>query len=180
MAGQLYFITGSKGKLEEALAIIPNIKAIHLDLSEIQELNPKKIIEAKLKEAVKYYQGFELFCEDTSLYIKSLNSLPGPLIKWFMQSLGNEGIYELIKNNPNKMAIAKTIIGYTNGNEMEFFEGELYGKIVQPRGQANFGWDPIFQPDGYEKTLAEFTREEKNRISMRSKALHQLKEYLNL
>jgi len=180
MTHQLYFVTGNKSKLEEVLAIMPNVKLAHLDLPEIQELDSKKIIEAKLREAIKYYQGFELFCEDTSLYIRALNNLPGPLIKWFMQSLGNQGIYELVKNEHNPVAIAKTVIGYTNGKDIKFFEGELEGKIVPPRGMTNFGWDPIFQPKGYEITLAELSSGEKNKISMRGKALRQLKEYLKL
>ncbi len=175
---QLYFITGNKGKLLEVKSIIPEVQSLDIDLPEIQELDAHKIIEEKLKEARKVHSG-EFFCEDTSLYIECLNGLPGPLIKWFLQALGTKGIYELVKNNKNHKAVAKTVIGYTNGKEIQFFEGEAVGEIVAPRGETNFGWDPLFQPDGHTKTFAEMDAEEKNRLSMRRKALEKLKGYLN-
>jgi non-canonical purine NTP pyrophosphatase (RdgB/HAM1 family) len=173
----LYFITGNKNKFEEARAIIPCVQPLEIDLPEIQELDPQKIIEAKLKEARKHYD-LNLFCEDTSLYINCLNGLPGPLIKWFMHSLGNQGIYDLVKSNPNLSATAKTVIGYSGEGEIRFFSGEVRGRIVAPRGNTTFGWDPLFQPNGYAQTFAEMSRAEKNGISMRRMALEQLRDYL--
>lgn len=61
---------------------------------------------------------------------------------------------------------------------MHFFEGSIKGKIVSPRGDSGFGWDPIFQPDGSKETFAEIDREMKNSISMRRNALNKLKEFL--
>ena len=172
----IYFITGNPGKLKEVQSIIPDVKGINLDLPEIQELDPQKIIAEKLEEATKKHQG-EFFVEDTSIYLNCLNGFPGPLIKWFLESLGNKGISELVSKYENKDCVAKTVIGYSNGKQVQFFSGELKGKIVAPSG-TGFGWDPIFQPDGYDKTLGRFTLEEKNQISMRNKALMKLKEYL--
>lgn len=172
-----YFITGNKNKFKEAKEILPEIKQIKLYLPEIQEMDAKKIIEEKLKEAIKKNKG-NFFCEDTSLYINSLNGLPGPLIKWFMQTLGNKGIFKLIENSNDKSATAKTIIGYTDGKKVLFFEGAIKGKIVFPRGKTNFGWDPLFMPKGYNKTFAGLGLNEKNKISMRRKALIKLKSYL--
>lgn len=57
------------------------------------------------------------------------------------------------------------------------FQGKTLGKIVEPRGSRDFGWDPCFQPEGYDKTYAEMPKEEKNKISHRSKALDKLKTY---
>lgn len=174
----LYFITKNSKKLREVKEIIPEIEQIDISLQEIQEIDPKKVIEEKLNEAIKNHSG-EFFCEDTSIYIKCLNDFPGPLIKWFLRSLGNKGIYELVSKYENKEIIAKTIIGYTNGKEILFFEGELNGRIVEPKIKESFGWDPIFQPEGYDKSFAEMSLEEKNKISMRKKALEKLKEYLD-
>ena len=87
-----------------------------MDLPEIQELDTKKIIEAKLDEAIKNNQG-RFFCEDTSLSIECLNGLPGPLIKWFIESIGNQGIWDLVKDKENKKAVGKTSIGYYDGNK---------------------------------------------------------------
>ena len=66
-----------------------------IDLTEIQSVDPKEIIEHKLNEAKKHMKG-NLVVEDTSLYFEALNGLPGPLIKWFLKTVGNEG---LAKNN---------------------------------------------------------------------------------
>ena len=173
----LYFITGNEDKFKEVEAIIPSIEKIDLDLPEIQDLDSKKVIEEKLREATKNHDG-EFFCEYVSVNVEALNGFPGPLIKWFLQSLGNEGICELVDKYENKSAVAKTIIGYTNGKEIQFFEGELKGKITEPKG-TGFGWDPIFQPNGFDKTLGEMSPEEKNKISMRKIALEKLKDYLH-
>jgi len=174
----LYFITGNGNKLKEVQAVLPQVQSLNLDLPEIQELDAKKIIEKKLEEAIKAHPKREIFCEDTSLYINCLNGLPGPLIKWFMQSLGNQGIYDLVKHYSDLTATARTVIGYSGRGEIKFFSGEVYGKIVKPRGETTFGWDPLFQPNGYDKTFAEMSKAEKNEISMRRKALEQLRDYL--
>ncbi|MCA9488110.1 MAG: non-canonical purine NTP pyrophosphatase [Nanoarchaeota archaeon] len=173
----LKFITGNPNKFREAKQILGNVEKIAMELPEIQEINAKKIIEYKLQEAMKTQKG-EFFCEDTSLYINSLNGLPGPLIKWFLESMKTEGIYRMASFSSDRSATAKTIIGYTNRNEIRYFEGKIDGEIVAPKGETNFGWDPIFLPKGYMKTFAQMTPEEKNEISMRKKALTKLKDYL--
>ena len=82
---KIYFITGSKGKFEEVKQIIPEIIQKDIDLPEIQETDAKKIIANKLQEALKHVKS-GCVVEDTSLYIASLNGLPGPLIKWFINN----------------------------------------------------------------------------------------------
>lgn len=176
---KLIFITGNKGKFDEASKIINNLEQKDLDLAEIQSLDPKVIIQAKLEEANKN-RGGNIVVEDGGLYIESLNGLPGPLIKWFMKALDNDGLYKITESTENKKAEAKVIIGvkFENGT-VEFFEGSISGTIVSPRGENGFGWDKIFQPDGFNKTFAEMTLEEKNEISMRKVAFQKLKDYLN-
>ena len=174
----IYFITANKGKFNEAKSIIPKIKQIDLDLPEIQELAPKKIIREKLSEATGKHEG-KFFCEDTSLYLNCMNGFPGPLIKWLLKSLGNDGIFNLVSKYKDKTAVAKTIIGYTDGKKIRFFSGKLEGTVVKPKGKKGFGWDGIFQPKGFNKTLAEMSKKEKNKISMRKQALIKLKNYIN-
>ncbi len=145
----LYFITSNKRKFEEAKKIIPNIEHLELDLLEIQELDAKKIIEEKLNEAMKKHAG-ELVCEDTSVYINCLNGFPGPLIKWVLESIGHIGLAELVLKYKNHSATAKTIIGYSNGKEIKFFEGILEGEIVMPKGD-------IENSDNYAASSSEFS-----------------------
>ncbi|MFC1678553.1 non-canonical purine NTP pyrophosphatase [Patescibacteria group bacterium] len=174
----LYFITGNKNKFAEASAIISGIKQLNIDLPEIQEIDAKKIIRAKLLEALKHKKG-EFIVEDTSLCLDCLNGLPGPLIKWFLETLENQGIYELARIYKNYGAQARTIVGYAKSkNNIRFFEGKLRGRIVKPIHKTSFGWDPIFQPEGHKKNFAQMSREEKNKISMRKKALNKLSKHL--
>ena len=170
----IYFITGNKGKLVEVQSILGDVDGLDIDLLEIQSLDAHEIIKAKLQEAQKHKSG-EFIVEDTSLYFEALNGLPGPLIKWFMKTIGNDGLYKLAESFRNFNAEAKTIVGYSNPQgDISFHEGSIKGNIVTPRGEG-FGWDPIFKPEGYSKTFGELAPEEKNSFSMRKIALEKLK-----
>jgi len=173
---ELYFITGNDNKFLEVQKIIPNIKQLKLDLDEIQELDAKKIIEHKLFEAKKQYSG-AFVVEDTSLYLECLKGLPGPLIKWFLQTIGNQGLYELTIKLKNDKAEARTLVGYYSRGKIRYFQGIVKGRIVSPR-QSNFGWDAIFIPEGYSEVMGEMDTEDKNDISMRGQAFRKLNDYL--
>lgn len=173
----IHFLTGSKNKLAEMQAILGDVEQLDIDLPEIQEIDAHKIIRAKLEEALKHKKE-AFMVEDTSLYFDALKGLPGPLIKWFMKTIGNEGLFKMAEAFGNYGAEAKTIIGYTDGSgNIEFFEGSVRGTIVAPRGETNFGWDPIFQPEGKDKTFAEMRAGEKNVLSMRRLAAEKLKAH---
>lgn len=175
----MHFITGNKNKLEEIKSVIPDVDQLDIDLVEVQDIDPHVIIKAKLQEAFNHHQG-PFIVEDTSLYFESLKDFPGPMIKWFLKSLGNEGLANLAQRLENQKAVAKVLIGYAkNKEDIKFFEGSIAGIIVPPRGETTFGWDPIFQPDGFQKTFAEMSPEEKNAISMRKIAAEKLKDYIN-
>ena len=175
---KIYCITGNKDKFEELHSIIPSLIQKNIDLPEIQELDPQKIIEVKLNEAMKHVNG-AIIVEDTSLYIQGLYNLPGPLIKWFLISIGIEGLARITQLTQNTEAIAKTVIGFaTHKKDIHFFEGEIKGNIVLPRGTNGFGWDPIFQPKGSDKTFGELSQSEKMKFSMRRLAVLKLQDYL--
>lgn len=171
----IYFITGNKGKLKEAQSILGDVELFDVDLPEIQEIDPIKIIEAKLIEGLKH-KNSEFIVEDTSLYFDGLNGLPGPLIKWFLKTIGNDGLFNVADKIGNNKAQAKTIIGYAKDKDnIEYFEGIIDGEIVEPKGNKDFGWGPIFKPHGHDKTFGEMDRNEKNSLSMRRIALEKLK-----
>lgn len=174
----IYFITGNENKLEEVKSVLQNVEQLDIDLPEIQEIDAKEIIKDKLLKALEHADE-EIIVEDTSLYLDCLNGLPGPLIKWFLKTIGINGLADIAEKLGNNQAMAKTIIGYANkSKEIHFFEGIVKGKIVKPMGESNFGWDPIFLPEGYTETFAIMGKEKKNEISMRRMALNQLKEFL--
>lgn len=173
----LHFITGNEKKFRELQAVLGDLERLDIDLPEIQDTDAENIIRAKLLEALNHRDD-ELIVEDTSLYLSCLNGLPGPLIKWFLQALGNAGLSDLAERLGDSRAEAKTIIGYARSrDEIRFFEGSVHGTIVPPDGEG-FGWDPIFRPDGHERTFARMTLEEKNEISMRRIAAERLKDFL--
>lgn len=171
---EIYFITGNLNKFNEIKNFIPNLKQIDIDLPEIQELDAKKIIEEKLRQASKIQKG-NLFCEDVSLDIKCLNNFPGPLIKWFLNSLGEDKIWEIVKNFKDKSATAKSLIGYTDGEKIIFFEGETKGEIIEPKIKQGYGFDALFKPKGSNKAFSEMTSEIRD---MRKQALLKLKNYI--
>ncbi len=175
---KIQFITGNANKFKEAQKIIPELVQLDIDLPEIQEIDAHEVIKAKLIEAQKHYEG-KFIVEDTSLYLDCLNGLPGPLIKWFEKTIGNEGLYDIAKKYDNYGAQAKTIVGYSDeDSNIKFFEGVLEGKIVTPIGKNDFGWSPIFQLNKIGKTFAQMSAEEKNEVSMRRVAFDALHQYL--
>ena len=173
------FITGNPNKFRESQAIIPELEQLNVDLDEIQELDAKKIMEHKLKEAFRHCDG-KFIIEDQGFYIECLNGLPGPLIRWFWQPLGVEKIARIVEFLGNNRAEAKTIIAYAkNAKEVHFFEYALSGKVVRPRGKGGFGWDVIFQPDGYKETFGEMKEKHPGQPSpLRLGAYNQLKKFL--
>jgi non-canonical purine NTP pyrophosphatase (RdgB/HAM1 family) len=173
----IFFITGNNNKFAEAKQIISDLEQLALDLPEIQNTDPQEIIKSKVAEAQQRCR--ETFVvEDGSLFLDCIPGLPGPLVKWFFKTLGNDGIYNLAKKFGNFKAIAKVVIGFSDEDkQIHFFEGAIKGLIVAPTGGQGFGWDPIFQPEGLTKTFAEMSTDAKNKISMRRIAFTKLKDY---
>jgi non-canonical purine NTP pyrophosphatase (RdgB/HAM1 family) len=172
------FVTSNPNKLRELRVHLPGLEALDLDLPEIQSLDPHEIIKAKL-EAARTHTDEDLIVEDTSLTIDCLGRLPGPLIKHFITELGADGIARLVSGyGSDTRAEARTIIGYASGERIAFFEGSVRGRIVEPRGGPSFGWDPIFEPEGYDLTYAELG-DEKHAMSHRAKAVKRFIAGLN-
>ena len=86
----------------------------------------------------------------------------------------------MVKNFEDKTAYAQCIFAFCEGPEAEpvTFVGRCNGQIVEPRGENMFGWDPVFQPEGFETTFAEMSAEDKNGISHRGNALAKVKAFL--
>ncbi|KAJ3049965.1 nucleoside triphosphate pyrophosphohydrolase ham1 [Rhizophlyctis rosea] len=178
----LTFVTGNANKLREVQQILsgaPIILTSHkLDLPELQGTT-HEIATSKAREASRILNGPAL-TEDTALSFTSLNGLPGPYIKWFLDSVGHEGLNKMLVGFDDKSATAICTFAYCPGpgKEVVLFEGRTEGRIVSARGPKDFGWDPIFLPDGFAETYAEMAKETKNTISHRYRALEKLKTFL--
>jgi non-canonical purine NTP pyrophosphatase (RdgB/HAM1 family) len=174
------FVTGNQHKLREVEGILGmKIESIDLDIPEIQSLDLQEIVEAKAEAAYKFVQK-TVIVEDVALEIEAWKNLPGPLIKWFIQTVGAAGILRMLATEDKRAATARDAIDLYDGQEHHVFVGEASGQItLSPRGETGFGFDPIFQPDGAEQTYAEMGEEQKNQISHRARAFQKLREWLN-
>lgn len=179
----LTFVTGNIKKLEEVRAILGNnfpmdVTSFKLDLPELQG-EIEEISIRKCQEAARFLKK-PVFIEDTSLCFNALKGLPGPYIKWFLDKLKPEGLHQLLNGWNDKSAEAVCTFAYSAGkpdDEVLVFQGRTPGTIVSPRGTRDFGWDCVFQPEGYDKTYAELPKVEKNTISHRYKALDKLRAH---
>jgi inosine triphosphate pyrophosphatase len=175
----LNFITGNKNKLAEVQAILAGVIELqnqNIDLVEIQG-TVEEVTTDKARRAAEAING-PVLVEDTCLCFKAMNDLPGPYIKWFMQSLGAAQMHKLLAGFDDKSAQAVCTFAYCEGpgHEPVLFQGRTDGKLVESRGPTVFGWDSCFEYKG--QTYAEMEKAEKNKVSHRGKALEKLKAWL--
>lgn len=183
MSKPITFVTGNASKLEELIAILGTtfprkIISQKIDLPELQG-EIQEICRLKCEEAHKRVKG-PVIVEDTCLCFNALKGLPGPYIKWFLEKLGPDGLYNLLAGYEDKTGQAICTLAYHPGEENDeivLFQGITEGRIVEPRGPKTFGWDPCFLPEGYDVTYAEMPKEEKNKISHRYRALDLFRDY---
>ena len=189
---QLLFFSNNKNKIIEIKKIF---KKFNLELLSLNDLNISNEPEetgktfeenAKIKSDYGFNKtGIPCFADDSGICIESLNWKPGVLSKRFLNDFkSNEAcFYSIIKStkkNRKQNAYFKTSISLTiNKNQNIIFNGKIYGKISeQIKGDFGFGYDPIFIPKNYNKTLAELSSKEKNNISHRSIAVTKLINFL--
>ncbi|CAO1625994.1 unnamed protein product [Parajaminaea phylloscopi] len=182
---KLVFVTGNKNKLREVQQILEKtpdfpfeIVNEALDVPEVQG-STAEVAKAKCRAAARQING-PCVTEDTALAFEALGGLPGPYIKDFLARLGLDGLNTLLAGFSNKKATAICTFAYCEDASSEpiLFEGKTEGKIVPPRGENRFGWDPIIEIEGRGKTYAEMDSEEKNELSHRYKALDRLRTHL--
>ena len=141
----------------------------------------KENAEIKALAACKYCD-VPAFADDSGLEVEALDGRPGIHSSRYAAT-DAERIAKLLKElegKENRRARFVCVIAIAaNGEVIETFEGEVTGTILDaPRGENGFGYDPIFQPDGFDKSFAELTQEEKNRISHRANAYAKALEFV--
>ncbi len=178
---EITFLTSNQDKIKEAREILGEAIRLNfqkVDLDEVQEIDGAKVVIKKANDAFRLIKK-PLLVEDTSLYIVPWKGLPGALIKWFLKTVNNEGIINMLQNSKKRDAIAHTVVAYHDGKNIRIFEGSTTGLISKKvAGENGFGWDKIFIPKGFNKTQAEMSSEEKSKISSRKTALEKLKNFL--
>jgi XTP/dITP diphosphohydrolase len=158
----------------------------------------KTLEENALQKAQYVYDHYHVSCfaDDTGLEVDALNGAPGVYSARYADGDGHDSEANMTKllhelgNNNNRKARFRTVIaliekkdvcpcGCTSVKKVHQFEGIVNGEIIRERrGGEGFGYDPIFQPEGYDKTFAELGMDIKNTISHRARATQKLAEYL--
>ena len=173
------FVTGNANKVRETEKIMGPLTILNIDLPEFQGTPEQIAIEKCRAAAIRV--GGPVIVEDTSLCFEALGGMPGPYVKWFLQCVGIANMVRMLSDFADKTAYAKCVFAYSEGPDSEpvAFVGLTKGTIVAPRGSTHFGWDPIFQPEGFLQTYAELDNGVKDKISHRHKAVRKLEEYLH-
>lgn len=187
---EIVFATNNEHKLKELQSILG--EEIHLkslkDIGceeEIPEEQPTLEGNASQKSFYIFEKyGFSCFADDTGLEIEALNGGPGVFSARYAGKEKNaeanmNKVLKKMQNKTNRKARFRTVISLViNGVEKQF-EGIVNGEILnEKKGDAGFGYDPVFQPEGHKLTFAEMDLNEKNKISHRGRAVEQLVRYL--
>lgn len=174
----LRFVTTNSGKLREAreyLAGIAEVEQFEYDYPEIQSDDLAEITAVGARDAYAAAGG-PVFVEDSGLFIESLGGFPGPYSSYVYGTLGNPRVWGLVADEEDRRAFFRAVIAYYDGDSVETFEGAVPGRIVAPRGDGGFGFDPIFEHNG--RTFAEVSTAEKNAVSHRGRALAKFARWL--
>ena len=177
----IVFITGNQNKADFLAKHLGRpVEHRKLDLDEIQSLDPHTVVEHKVRQAYALVQQ-PVLVEDVSLVFTALGSLPGPFIKWFVESLGLPGLAKLANTLANQTAAATVCYAFCDGGEhVHFIESTMHGTIApEPRGSGGFGFDAIFINDGFSKTRGDMTEQEYLETSYRTPAVAQLRKFLD-
>jgi len=188
---KLVMATANPNKIKEIQKKIGNIYQF-LSLKEIgcEEDIPETsdTIEGNALQKARYVfdkYGYYCFSEDTGLEIDALGAAPGVITARYAgeqkdPNANMEKVLRELKDNQNRKARFKTVIALSLDNKEYLFEGIVYGHISEEKkGTDGFGYDPIFRPEGYDRTYAEMSLEEKNIMSHRALAVDKLKQFLD-
>lgn len=194
---RIVFATNNQHKLDEVRHILGDkvevlsLKDIGCDV-DIPETGTT-LEENALQKAQYIYDHYhtDVFADDTGLEVEALNGAPGVYSARYASMISNSSsishdseanmarlLKELGENN-NRKARFRTVIALILQGQVHQFEGIVNGEIIRERrGGEGFGYDPIFQPDGYDQTFAELGNDIKNQISHRARATKKFADFL--
>ncbi|WP_191858936.1 non-canonical purine NTP diphosphatase [Hanstruepera ponticola] len=188
---QLVFATNNLNKLKEVEKLIPD----HIALLSLKDINcledipeTQNTIEGNAIQKAEYIKkqyGYDCFADDTGLEVEALNGEPGVFSARYAgeQRNADDNINKLLtalQGSNNRNAQFKTVIALHLNGQIQTFTGICKGEItLRKSGKEGFGYDPIFKAEGFNKTFAQMTLEEKNKIGHRGKAVKQLVNFLN-
>ncbi len=187
---KIVFATNNPHKLSEVRALlggqfeIVSLKALGFE-GDIPETGNTLAENASQKSHFIYEKyGLDCFADDTGLEVDALNGAPGVYSARYAgeNATYDENVTKLLREldgEQNRAARFKTVVSLILDGKEYLFEGKVEGRILQARsGTAGFGYDPVFQPEGYSETFAQMGPELKNKISHRGRAMARLAKFL--
>ena len=175
------FVTTNEHKHREVEGILGvELERTAPDIPEVQALDFAEVAAHKARSAFEALgrPPYPVMVEDSGIVILAWNGLPGALTKWFLASVGNEGLLEMLGGGERRARAVCAVAVADGGGEVRVFQGEVGGEISpEPRGRGGFGWDPIFVPEGSDLTYAQMG-EAKNEDSHRARAFIQVRGWL--
>lgn len=187
---ELIFASNNPHKVKEIRSIIgPGYNLLSLNDLNISEDIPENesTLEGNALAKARYVHrltGRNVFADDTGLETEALNGMPGVHSARFAgenkDSTANiEKLQLMLREKENRKARFRTVIALIFNDREYLFEGVVNGVIItEKRGNEGFGYDPVFVPEGREKTFAEMNLAEKNTLSHRARAFEKLREFL--
>lgn len=190
---KLLFATFNKNKQREAASLLESMVSMvtpsEVGLTDEPDETAETLEGNALIKARFGYKttGLPCFADDTGLEVAQLNGAPGVHSARYAGENHNDEanrlklLHELISFPQPHIACFRTVIAYIDADGVEhLFEGKVEGRIIPiERGTHGFGYDSLFVPDGFDRTFAQMTDNEKNTISHRARALEQFKQFLH-
>lgn len=187
---ELCFATNNQHKLDEVSQLLgDSFKVVSLEAIGCTEELPEEqdTLEGNSLQKAKYVSdkfNINCFADDTGLEVEALGGKPGVhSARYAGEQRNNEDnmslLLEKLSNQSNRRARFRTVITLILGNQIHQFEGIVNGEILKSRrGEKGFGYDPLFLPEGMNRSMAELTSSEKNAISHRGDAIRKLVAFL--
>lgn len=189
---KLVLATQNTNKIEEMKSLVSDLGIevfSALDFPELKDVDEDQpTLDGNALKKARYVHsitGLPSLSDDTGLEVSALNGAPGV---YSARYAGENASYQdnvdkllvEMKGKSNRSAQFRTVLALISDGNEHTFEGVCKGEIIlEEKGTAGFGYDPIFQPEGFQKTFAEFEASEKNEISHRSRAVQKFVEFLS-
>ena len=178
-------VTSNSGKVEELTSILEpfghNASQLNIPCPEIQASTLEKVVDFGLEWLHSQGTPAPLIIDDAGVFVDELKGFPGVYSRYVYDTINPNGLLKQMEGIDNRSASFKCVIGLLlEDGSTHKFVGECPGNIIhEMRGNGGFGYDPIFIPEGYDKTFAELPPEDKNRVSHRGRAMQKLIKFIS-
>ena len=190
MKNRIVFATNNAHKLAEVQAVLgPGFELVTPRGCGVEEEIPETqpTLEGNASQKAHYLHdrtGLDCFADDTGLEVAALGGAPGVHSARYATdghdfAANSRLLLRNLEGQADRRARFRTVIALILDGEEHRFEGIVEGRIIEREtGDEGFGYDPLFVPDGYDRTFAQMTVEEKNAVSHRARAVRKLVEFL--